>query len=643
MENRVKFYSRSDLSLGYFKHRIEVVLSNYEENFIGERLVEDILELHSIAVILENKIYFSDWNEERREKYNSLLPKIKKEVNLFFNNKTTKELLYIIERFFIEKNTYIDELIHVLGRCKCFDKIEEKEFCIICNKTEIHISILLRHETLVKKYPICFKKLFLKTEKNIELLLSNAFLEENKLYHIPNNISEDEWNKLLIGYISSEHSNFYYLRRLYNRLGNFKGSNYLKITEEIKLMIYKRMKVLTQRFDEKKDTVQFDWYICSDRKSYYEMRKNNIPCYLVDLEYFNVNKNYKDLFDYIIYRFELINHVGLLSLVCFENIDITIFERYSNNQSGDEYSTGTGFFIKEKIYLAKIDVLINIIKKNKLSIELFIKWFFKEYCLENFEVKWLKISLPCESEEIENKISILFKIEENIRKQYYLLSKYGEVNKDMYNMLSNVPSLDSLTSSFEKKYLKVNEFNLEMKEILYLLFSTQGTISYIDENCQADTFYDLLKNEVVYYTYYQGSEKNEIDILIEKKIIINANNRLFFRDKKKIEILKLLYDYSEINYFSLSDEELLILEELISENWVTPSSTLFSFGELRYLNYILNDKYFINSRGLRNMYQHGGPIYDDESKYKEEYYIIIYILIMYVIKIYEELQWKMRN
>ena len=46
MENRVKFYSRSDLSLGYFKPRIEVILSNYEENFIGEHLVEDILELH---------------------------------------------------------------------------------------------------------------------------------------------------------------------------------------------------------------------------------------------------------------------------------------------------------------------------------------------------------------------------------------------------------------------------------------------------------------------------------------------------------------------------------------------------------------------------------------------------------------------
>lgn len=643
MENRVKFYSRSDLSLGYFKPRIEVILSNYEENFIGEHLVEDILELHSIAVILENEIYFSDWNEKRREKYNSLLPKIKKEVNLFFNNKTKEELLYIIERFFIEKNTYISELMHVLGRCKWFDKIEEREFYIICNKTGIDISILLRDEMLVKKYPNCFRKLFLQTEKNIELLLSNAFLEENKLYHIPSNISEDEWNRLLTSYISSEHSNIYYLRRLYNRLGNFKGSNYLKITEEIKLMIYKRMKVLAQRFDNKKGAVHMDWYICSDRNSYYEMKKNNILCYLVDSEYFNVNKNYKDLLDYIIYRFELINHVGLLSLVCFENIDTTIFERYSNNQSEDEYKTGTGFFLKEKIYLAKIEVLINIIKKNKLDIELFIKWFFKEFCLENFEVKWLKISLPCESEEIENKISIFFKIEENIRKQYYLFSKYGEVNKDMYNMLSNVPSLDSLTSFFETKYLSANVFNRELKEILYLLFSTQTTISYIDNNCKADTFYDLLKNEVVYYTNYQGSEKNEIDILIEKKIIINTNNRLFFSDKKKIEILKLLYDYSEINYFSLSDEELPILEELISVNWVIPSRTLFSLGELRYLNYILNDKYFINSRGLRNMYQHGGPIYDDESKYKEEYYIIIYILIIYVIKIYEELQWKMRN
>lgn len=641
MKNRIKFYSENDLSIGFFKPRIDSILQSYEEKTIQEKTIEDIIELKIVTVFIEKQIFFNDWSEENKSKYISYVPLMKKEVNIFFNRKTKKELMCIMEKFFKEKNLYTEELLDIMIICKCFNEIKEDEFFRICEKTNIHVSVLLKKEMLVKKYPNSIKKLFLLSEKSIELLLDNAFKKGNNIYYIPSNITKKEWNMLLLEYINSKKANLYYLKRLLHRLGNFSGSEYICVTEDIKLKILKRINQITQEFDIKENGFKQEIVICSDKKTYFQLKNDDsILCDLVDSDYFKVNKSYKDLLDYVIYRFSLINHVGLLSTISFENIDICSLEKSINIQSQYEYKTGSFFFIKEKLYLLKTELLIRIVNQNKLNIERFIKWFFEEFSLENYAIQWLRISIPYENEELDNKTSILFKIEENIRKQYYLFSKYGEIDKGMYNALSNVPSLDSLQSNLKRKYIKINPRNREINYIIQLLFSTGVTISYITEYCSADTFYDLLKEEDVYYTAYTGCEKSAIDNLINTKLLKNESNRLSFVNEKKIEILKSLYYYSEVNYLFLSDLEVTIIEEFLSLNWVVFSNKLFSENESNYLNYILNEKQFINSRGLRNTYQHGGPIYDEENKYKEDYLMSIIILISYIVKIYEELEWR---
>ncbi|CAK1241435.1 hypothetical protein R55227_BLOPHJLP_00901 [Fructobacillus tropaeoli] len=69
-------------------------------------------------------------------------------------------------------------------------------------------------------------------------------------------------------------------------------------------------------------------------------------------------------------------------------------------------------------------------------------------------------------------------------------------------------------------------------------------------------------------------------------------------------------------------------------------SSLFSHAESDYLDYVLNNKKFDNSMAIRNTYQHGMPIYDDESIYSDDYYAILLILIMYMNKFYDQLLYK---
>ena len=65
-------------------------------------------------------------------------------------------------------------------------------------------------------------------------------------------------------------------------------------------------------------------------------------------------------------------------------------------------------------------------------------------------------------------------------------------------------------------------------------------------------------------------------------------------------------------------------------------STLLSEPEQDYFNYIFNNSEFDNSIGLRNKYTHGNQSIDEDQN-KKDYYTILRLLILIVMKINDEL------
>ncbi len=65
-------------------------------------------------------------------------------------------------------------------------------------------------------------------------------------------------------------------------------------------------------------------------------------------------------------------------------------------------------------------------------------------------------------------------------------------------------------------------------------------------------------------------------------------------------------------------------------------STLLSEPEQDYFNYIFNNSEFDNSIGLRNKYTHGNQSIDEDQNEKD-YYTILRLLILIVMKINDEL------
>ena len=80
-------------------------------------------------------------------------------------------------------------------------------------------------------------------------------------------------------------------------------------------------------------------------------------------------------------------------------------------------------------------------------------------------------------------------------------------------------------------------------------------------------------------------------------------------------------------------EELKFLEE---NNYIKYGEELLSIPEQNYFNYIFNNSKYDNSKDLRNKFAHGNQSLD-EKELEQDYYIMLRMMILVILKINEEL------
>lgn len=82
-ELRVKFYSEYDMTIGYYFSRIVNVI----ENFNSKKKITDIneiIELYNIQLFISNKIYPTDWDEQKCKKYTEVANSFSNTIGIFF-------------------------------------------------------------------------------------------------------------------------------------------------------------------------------------------------------------------------------------------------------------------------------------------------------------------------------------------------------------------------------------------------------------------------------------------------------------------------------------------------------------------------------------------------------------------------------
>lgn len=634
MEHRIKYYSKSDLSVGWNLQKIEEVIKEYDEKR-EDYIINDIIEFYNITKYLDNELYLKNWDKDYINDLKKINIKLKASIGRYFNNIKNKN---IYEIFNLIEIRYKEDFFKIFENYKLYNRINQTSFNRLISNTHI-LELVLRNRKITEVYTDIIIKKFQKYNDSALILMNKYVLErnDNEELYIPKKLTIAERENIFIKYIKSREANLNYLRVILNIESN---PNVLLISDKTKLLAKKRIDRDTKKFFEKNKGIGISTLVsfkegAKDTFSY-NSKGMNIECEY-DLNWIKENNDYPTLLNNFIYLFEFVDMETRINLVNKKSED-GLFEKLSI-RSKKEYKCNETF--QRKSMLSSLQIMAYYKQLNNIGIKLekIIEWFFKRYLKDEFKIKSYKINVPTEgSTYLEKCRNILIEMD-YILKEYKLFVEERKINQELLEMSSSHLFFQDIPSIVKKKYVYASseEYNL----VSYYFFSDQCMLAYLERIGEKyENFYSLVINEKVKLEEYPEYDQRDLKELIKMDYIdIDKERYLTIKDLKKVNIFKDLYYNDVISYWKYSKTARKIMDELCEIGILKFESTLLSTAESEYFNYYLNKASFVNGFDLRNKYIHGcqpnGK--DSEKIHESNYYLFLKLLILLIIKINDDL------
>lgn len=640
-EKRVRYFSNTDMSIGFYLDRMKLVVDSVDNsNQVYD--INDIFEFSNIIKFIDNGLFSTKWPDEYIDELKSLKrPILEKILRKYFVSLDANQTLEIATKL---DRDYYQDFIEKISQYNIGDKINDILFDKLLVDSDIPIWDILESKYLVEKYPDVIKSKFLANPHNFETFLSNYTYSHNKRkIYIPKNILKQEMLILCNEYIDSEDANTNYLNIL---LTPIKGiTDYINIDTKTKLKIKNRVNQIENELFGQRAAgggLKIKMAVLSSEKAYKKEISDSSPTDMIayiDGSWINKYYDFPTLLNNIQNLYDLFSEDLISELPSFPNLEMGIFERNIGVKTINSYEASEYFNLKQQFTTMKIRMISELLSKKNITIEDMIDWFFKSYSKEEFGIEWLPLNMPSRKEIITNKTATLFRIEESIRTQYAVLMAENKIDSDIVDM-TNTPPISGLVSNIDKKYAYLADNDIS-NSILFLLFSSQSGIVYINEDFQSHSFISLIYKNKLKISDFHDHQKPRIEYLINNKVIKeNKNGVLQSQDINELYIYKKLFTYGVISYTHSKEKIQTALDKMQIEDRVVFGSSLFSIQESDYLNFVLNNSLYDNSWAIRNSYQHGAPTHNNKERYMFDYNMALVVLLQYVIKINDELSTK---
>lgn len=346
---------------------------------------------------------------------------------------------------------------------------------------------------------------------------------------------------------------------------------------------------------------------------------------------------------YCQYIFEMLSETSFISRV-FKESDSSVLESTTGVKARYAYGTNMAFRANEQISMLQITAMYAVLKKNGRSIENAIMKFYNEYLKERYNYPSLPMKLASENTDWIEKIRILLPEFESVVHQYNLFAENKDIDVELLQIASPI-KLTDVKSTVDNRYYIMNGQPEELQRLFGIFFSNQSMLTYIDSHKDVyyENFFDMMVNERdLQYNDFLDSQKNRLEYVISNGYIkINKLGNIELVKTEEVLLLKQLYEYHACSYWLYDEKSRGILDDMKKNGWLIADNHLLSQKERDYFSYYLNNEKYTNGPALRNKYDHGAiGHYADKDQHEKNYYCLLYLFILYLLKIDADLSIK---
>lgn len=638
--DRVLFFSKEDGAGPSNLQKAEQILRN-EVAFTYDD-INDILELYNIKKYIDNNLTFTSWTSADIESFKNKIIEYGRIVGQFMSTLNDENFVRHFDKLL---TGYLPSFWEIFNNQKIFKKISPSCITCILSDDPHLIHIILRYKDLVNHYSVAIKHFLLSYPQSAEILLSVYEVKKefsHKEMFLPKILTTQDKEYIISNYLDSPDFNLNYVELIQTA----RNKTDFKISDKTRLKAKRlQKKEIEKIFQEGKNST----LKCGATISFIEnqeiIKKGSIENLIANYSYsLGYIKKYNDpfsLFRNLKLLFEFLDAENRIALVGTKS-QLGVMERFLGVHSQNEYRIGIAFNFSELTSYAQIVAYSKVLNDIQKSIEDVIQVVFTSIFQEKYSfANNARLSMPFTNISYFERVRLLAPEFESILKQYKLFVEEGSIDFELLQISSSPATLKEIPSLIQDKYIYLNETNEEFVGISHLFFSDQTGLSYVTpfKEKKYRSFFDLLANEEVNFNNYEDYQKNQINYLITKGILLVDENRLIqILNPERILILKDLYDNEVASFYHYPINFKTEAIQMADQNIINFESSLFSKPEQAYFNYFLNKSEYTNGLDLRNSYLHGTQANPEEiEKHERAYFTYLKLLSLAILKIEDDL------
>ena len=626
------YYSKDAWEYGPALNRAKEVLDSFCITNTSHE-VNEVLELYNVYLLIKGHTKHSHLFDA--SKYNGTDKKIMECVALFFKEVNADNIKMYADECY---HDFWTDFWNLIVKFKGYKRIER--FPWVAEACNLPLYNILQYKEVVSDLDTELSQYMRESNQTARTLIDyylRKHTDSIKLY-VPKNLSTRDKKNCVLKYLSGDDINANLLTLIVEAPKNMQE---FPIDDRMKISAEKRIRDI---FDGKTHNVIIHTPSTGASVSFQDnvsdvvqrnFDRGNIEL-IYDINWIRENQDYPTLLNNFIYLFGYVD-LSMRWQHTEKESDRGAIEDTFIVKGVRSYISGQTFRTINTLATMQMAGYYDVLSKQGIALEAVIKWFFEEYLAAEFSASGFVCNAPKASDSYLAKCKLMVSAMDGVAKQYRMYLEDGHIDRELYEKSSEHMFYEELGSYQSCKYIYCKDNRLV--EAQRLLFSDQSHITYTPKTKNKyNTFVKMISAEDMHKEDFYDYQWSEIE-------------KLLFLDAVRIEgdAIRINYAVEQLLYELYTQEVICyqyrkndVLDKWIEESLVEARASLFSRGEADYINYMLNQSEFSNGKDLRNKYIHDSCP-QDEGVQRHDYFEILKIMILIIIKMNEEFCLKDSN